>query len=220
MKRRILLATGAALIGGLGWLTTSESGLQTAASLAERASGGQLQIEQASGRLLGSLDIGQLRWQDADLKIEASQTHLDWSPAALLHGTLDIAELRVDALRIVSAPSDTATRPPGDLQLNLTVNAKKVQILKLSVDAHFTATESHNSDWQFSSKTVCEFSTWSITVCKYKDAFEVSEQTCVVFLPTVCTWYSNTRYANTTRHSKGIKFTFAYSYPVTCSFNV
>lgn len=141
MKRRILLATGAALIGGLGWLTTSESGLQTAVSLAERASGGQLQIEQASGHLLGSLDIGELRWQDADLKIEASQIHLDWSPSALRHGRLEIAELSADRLQITSTPSSAPTPAPSDLQLPLAVNAKKVEISTFSYGGTFIATQ-------------------------------------------------------------------------------
>lgn len=135
------LLASAALIGGLGWLTTSERGLQAAISLAQSASAGQLHVEQASGRLLGNLDIGQLRWQGADLQIEATQIHLDWSPSALFRGRLDIAELSIASLHIVTAPSDTPTPAPTDLQLPVTVNAKKLAILKLSVGAGFTATD-------------------------------------------------------------------------------
>ncbi|WP_310491701.1 translocation/assembly module TamB domain-containing protein [Dechloromonas sp.] len=141
MKRRLALLASAAVIGGLGWLTTSESGLQTAIGLAESATAGQLQIEQASGRLLGNMDIGQLRWQGAKQQIEATQIHLDWSPSALLHGSLDIAELSIAALHIVTTPSDTPTPAPTDLQLPLAVNAKKLAILKLSVSDGFTATD-------------------------------------------------------------------------------
>ena len=144
MKRPLTLfalLASAAVIGSLGWLTSSESGLQTAIKLAQSASAGQLQIDQASGRLLGSMDIGQLRWQSATLQIEATQVHLDWAPSALLRGTLDIAELSITALHIVTTPSDTPTPVPTDLQLPVTVNAKKLAILKLSVDDGFTATD-------------------------------------------------------------------------------
>lgn len=144
MKRRFAIFTllaGIAAIAGLGWLTTSESGLQTAIGLAESATGGQLQIAQASGRLLGNMDIGQLRWQSADQQIEAKQIHLDWTPSALLHGSVDIAELSIASLHIVSAPSDTKTPPPTDLQLPVTVNAKKLSISKLSVGEGFAATD-------------------------------------------------------------------------------
>ena len=144
MKRPLTLfalLASAAVIGGLGWLTTSESGLQTAIGLAQSATAGQLQIEQASGRLLGNIDIGQLRWQGAKQQIEATQIHLDWSPSALLRGTLDIAELSIATLHIVTTPSDTPTPAPIDLQLPFTVNAKKLAILKLSVGDGFTATD-------------------------------------------------------------------------------
>ncbi|PKO48275.1 MAG: hypothetical protein CVU31_06360 [Betaproteobacteria bacterium HGW-Betaproteobacteria-4] len=141
MKRRLALLASAAVIAGFGWLTTSQSGLQTAIGLAASASAGQLQVEQARGRLLGNLDIGQLRWQGADLQVEATQIHLDWSPAALLHGTLDIAELSIASLHIVSTPSDTPAPAPTDLQLPLTVNAKKLAILKLSLGDGFTASD-------------------------------------------------------------------------------
>lgn len=141
MRRHLALLASAAVIGGLGWLATSESGLHTAIGLAESATAGQLQIEQASGRLLGNMTIGQLRWQGARQQIEATQIHLDWSPSALLRGSLDIAELSIAALHIVTTPSDTRTPAPTDLQLPLTVNAKKVQILKLSVGDAFTATD-------------------------------------------------------------------------------
>lgn len=144
MKRPLTLfalLASAALIGGLGWLTTSERGLQAAISLAQSATAGQLQIEQANGRLLGNMDIGRLSWQSAKQQIEATQLHLDWTPSALLQGRLDIAELSIAALHIVTTPSDTATPAPTDLQLPVTVNAKKLSILKLSVGTGFTATD-------------------------------------------------------------------------------
>ncbi|MCG2576288.1 translocation/assembly module TamB domain-containing protein [Dechloromonas sp. XY25] len=120
LVRRGLIAT-AGLLGVAAWLAGSESGLQAALSLASGASGGRLHIEQARGRLLGPLDIGLLRWQDADLQLAATTLHLDWSPAALLHGTLDVAALDVATLHITKRPNDEPTVVPADLQLPLAV---------------------------------------------------------------------------------------------------
>ena len=83
----IVISTVAGLAG---WLAGSEHGLQTAVRLAGTATGGQLHIEQASGRLLGPLDIATLRWQGAGQQIAATGIHLDWSPADLLHGLLQL----------------------------------------------------------------------------------------------------------------------------------
>ena len=143
MKRPLklfALLASAAVIGGLVWLTTSESGLHTAIGLAESATGGQLHIEQPSGRLLGKLDISQLRWQGAKLQVEATQIHLDWSPSALLQGELDIAELSIGTLHIVASASSTPTLAPSNLQLPFTVNAKKVAISIFCYGKAFTAT--------------------------------------------------------------------------------
>ncbi|HMT80372.1 MAG TPA: hypothetical protein PKD66_08365, partial [Azonexus sp.] len=140
MRRTLALLTSAAVIGGIGWLTTSESGLQAAIQLAERGTAGQLHIAGASGRLLGNLDIGQLRWQAPDLQIDATEIHLDWTPASLLHGVLQIAELRMASLHIASTPSPTPTPAPTDLQLPVAVNAKKVAISTFSYGAAFVAT--------------------------------------------------------------------------------
>ena len=145
MRCTLALLASAAVIGGIGWLTTSESGLQTAIQLAERGTGGQLHIADASGQLLGNLDIGQLSWQAPDLQVEATQIHLNWTPSSLFHGALQIAELRMATLHIASTPSPTPTPAPTDLQLPVAVNAKKVAISKFSYGEPFVASELEGS---------------------------------------------------------------------------
>lgn len=132
--RPALLATGAllaALAGGLLWLTASESGLRAAAALASSASGGRLQIEQASGRLLGPLRIATLHWETPDRQVRAEQLQLDWSPAALLHGELAIGELRLARLQISGAPDSPPEPPPTDLTLPLAVDLQSIIIARL-----------------------------------------------------------------------------------------
>lgn len=137
MRRRILalpLLAGATLLGGATWLTTSDSGLHSALDLARRASGGQLQFEQASGRLIGPLSIASLRWQGADRQVEASGIRFDWSPAALLRGELRIAELAIDTLAITQPPSSTPAVLPGDLQLPVSLAVGRLSLGQLHLN--------------------------------------------------------------------------------------
>lgn len=142
LRRRLTLTSSlliASLVGGSIWLTSTESGLQTAVQLASTASAGQLQITQASGRLLGPLNIAALHWESADLQLSAEQIHLDWSPTALLHRGLQIAELSLGKLHVVSGPSPAPTPPPTTLLLPLTVNIEKLLISRLEYGNTFFA---------------------------------------------------------------------------------
>ena len=121
----IVISTVAGLAG---WLAGSEHGLQTAVRLAGTATDGQLHIEQASGRLLGPLDIATLRWQGAGQQIAATGIHLDWSPADLLHGRLQVAALDIATLRIDQPPSDVPAALPADLQLPLAVTIERLSL--------------------------------------------------------------------------------------------
>ena len=127
------------LIGGAAWLSSSENGLQTVVQFISKASAGRLHIEQASGRLLGPLDIATLSWETADLQLRAEQIHLDWSPTALLQSGLQIAELSLGKLHITSTPSIEPTPPPTSLLLPVTVNVKKLAISRLEYGNTFVA---------------------------------------------------------------------------------
>jgi translocation and assembly module TamB len=144
MPRRLIalpLLASALLLGTAAWLTTSDSGLHSALDLARRASGGQLQIEQASGRLIGPLSIAKLRWQGANLKLDASGIRLDWSPAALLRGELRIAELAIDTLAIAKPPSPELAVLPTDLQLPLGLNVDRLSLGQLNLNGQPLASD-------------------------------------------------------------------------------
>jgi translocation and assembly module TamB len=128
----LTVIVSSALIGLAGWLAGSKSGLQAAIHLAGKATGGQLHIEQASGRLLGPLDIATLRWQGAALQVAASGIHLDWSPAGLLRGRLLIGSLDIATLHIEQPPSDTAATLPADLQLPLALTIERFSLGQLA----------------------------------------------------------------------------------------
>jgi translocation and assembly module TamB len=143
--RRALGLLSLLLLGGIAtgalWLGGSENGLQTVAQLAGQASGGKLQIEAPGGRLLGPLNIASLRWETPELQVQAEQIRLDWSPAELLHGRLQIAELSADKLHIVSAPNQPPSPPPTELLLPLAIAVEKFSVATLSYGNVLTATQ-------------------------------------------------------------------------------
>ncbi len=140
--RKLILSAAltAALAGAAGWLTSSESGLQTLARLGERLSGEQLKLGEVRGSLRGPLAIGQLSWQGADLQVEATQLHLEWTPSLLFSGNLEIALLRAERLAITTSPSQEPSVEPDKLRLPLAVDAKKIEISEFSWGNTFKAT--------------------------------------------------------------------------------
>jgi len=142
--RRLLLvpATLASLLGASTlWLGYSESGLQSALNLASRASGGSLQFEEARGILAGPLQIDGLRWESPELQLTARQVRLDWSPSALLQGTLAIGELTAASLHIVAAPSSEPTLPPVQLHLPLGLAVARIGVSELRYGSAFSLSE-------------------------------------------------------------------------------
>jgi translocation and assembly module TamB len=140
MRRLVLVAT-LVIVGLAGWLTGSESGLRTVAGLAGSFSGGRLQIEVAGGHLLGAFSLGQVRWTDPEQEIGISGLQVDWSPAELLHGRLQIATLSIEQLRITQQPSSTPTPLPSDLRLPLAMAAEKIAISTLHWGEALTVTD-------------------------------------------------------------------------------
>lgn len=134
MRRLLILAAAliVTLFGSLFWLTQTESGLRRVGLFAESLLDGRLSIEEASGQLGGPLDIARLRWQTPDLQIDIKQLRLDWSPGALFDKRLQIGELVIGELQIISAPSSEPSPAPTDLQLPLAVNVEKLAISRLS----------------------------------------------------------------------------------------
>ncbi|HEX6734419.1 MAG TPA: translocation/assembly module TamB domain-containing protein, partial [Azonexus sp.] len=125
--------------GTLLWLGHSRSGLTAVLQLAAAASGGRLHAAGADGRLLGALRIASLRWDDGELQIDAEQVQLDWSPAALLQGRLQIAALSAERLQIVSQPGGPPLPPPTELRLPLAVAIERLAVATLAYGNLFRA---------------------------------------------------------------------------------
>ena len=131
----------ALLAGGVAWLLGTEAGLQSAVRLAGAATGGQLQIEGATGRLLGPMELERIQWKAPDLSVDIVQVRLDWTPAALLERRLAVTALSVARIGIVSPPNDDPLLPPEDLTLPVAVDLEKVRISEIAYGDAVTVSE-------------------------------------------------------------------------------
>ena len=75
----------------------------------------ELTITEINGRLLTGLSLGKLRWQSDDMIVELTDSKLQWLPANLLQGNIDIEQLFVSQLQITQLTR--SEEPPSDLVL-------------------------------------------------------------------------------------------------------
>ncbi|NNG12462.1 MAG: hypothetical protein HKM88_04350, partial [Halobacteria archaeon] len=131
MKRSLRLTLGlllALLLGTLAALTAllaTEGGLQLSLSLAQRFTPGELSWAAASGRLAGPLQLHDLRYVDADMRIAVNRLELEWSPGRLLARRLSVDRLHLDSvviqLPVTEDTDDTPIEPGWHLPLEFQV---------------------------------------------------------------------------------------------------
>ena len=131
----LLVLAAAALVcfASLAWLASSESGFRSVCRIAERLSGGRLQLTQPRGTLLGPWRLQSLRWRDAANDLRLEQPGVDWQPAALLKGQLKIGSLSATSLRIASPPTSTPPQLPSSLKLPFAPEIGRLTLGKLFI---------------------------------------------------------------------------------------
>jgi len=97
---RILLAFVLLLIVGSALLLGTEAGLRFSVGLAERMLAPHLAIGSASGRLVGPLELQDVRFSEPALAIELDHARLDWQPAQLFSGRVHVRELALGGIRL------------------------------------------------------------------------------------------------------------------------
>lgn len=132
----ILLAV---LLAGLGWLLFSSGGLSWAIAAAERASAGQLRIEGAQGRLVGPISAQTLSFDADQDRYTVHGLQLDWRPAALLSGRLEIGTLSVARIELLLSPGTAPATLPENLVLPLAARVDALDIGVLEMRASATA---------------------------------------------------------------------------------
>lgn len=118
----LLVAGGALLLG-------TETGLRLAVGLAERALAPHLAIGSASGRLLGPLELRDLRFSEPALAIELDHARLDWQPASLFSGRVHVRELALGGMRLTPGDSSPAEPEPAEPLTELPTIRLPVEVL-------------------------------------------------------------------------------------------
>ena len=128
----------AALVGGGAWLLGTQSGLDASLALAQRATGGALQVDGARGSVLGGFEIDALAYRTPDLYVDLKAVSLAWQPAALFERRLKIDHLTVARVAIAQAVAEDepdAAPPVAPASLELPI---AVDIARLAVGAFAT----------------------------------------------------------------------------------
>jgi translocation and assembly module TamB len=133
-RRRWLRAIGVTVLiilvllaGSVGWLLCTGSGLRFALAQAQSLTHGALQVQQAQGRLVGPIDIAELRYNDGEgTDVTVSGAHLDWRIWPLMYKRLHVIRLQVDRVDVAlpksqeesSSSSSFSLKPPLALVLD------------------------------------------------------------------------------------------------------
>ncbi|WP_310600357.1 translocation/assembly module TamB domain-containing protein [Desulfobulbus sp.] len=127
MKGKWLLRTSGLLLvlvpALLLWLAGTETGLRCLILAGNRLSAGLLTIGSASGTLLGTIRLEQLRYADGTDTVTIAHLDLAWDPARLLDGQLRVRSIRGSDVRILLGDSTGETiLAPFSLPFELTID--------------------------------------------------------------------------------------------------
>ena len=123
----------AVLVGGGAWLLGTQSGLDASLALAQRATGGALQVDGARGRVLGGFEVDALAYRTPDLYVDLKAVSLAWQPAALFDRRLQIDHLTVARVAIAQAvaedkPDAPPAVAPASLELPIAIEVARLAV--------------------------------------------------------------------------------------------
>ena len=135
----LLLSTFSTLAQDTGGASVTLRGLLVAL---EKVLPGQFDYDSVEGKTSGPFRFRNLRYRDGDLLVAISDLDFDWTPTALLKGTVDIRRLR--AMDVVvqlpegepaePAQSDTVALPELSLPLRFVLNDIPAQRVSVRLD--------------------------------------------------------------------------------------
>jgi translocation and assembly module TamB len=127
------LAIIATVIAVSAWLLLSDAGLQWAYAQARTRLPGTLEAGAIKGRLIGPLEIRDLRYRSDTLDARIAHAVVDWSPLGLLAGRLTLEQLTVAGVDIVSTPSAAPRERDGKFSLPLAVEVGQAALRDIRV---------------------------------------------------------------------------------------
>jgi len=140
MKRRRLTIIGLLLvvIGLVIWLAGTESGLRWAFSHARTYLPGKLSVTSIQGRLIGSITLNGVTYEQSDTQINAEQIIIKWQMSALLASNIKIQHLYVRSLNVDIPTAVKADQPLilPEFTLPWRVELKNVQVDGINIKQH------------------------------------------------------------------------------------
>ena len=133
----LILAVLLGSVAAISALLLTEGGLRLALGVAQRFAPGELTWEQASGRLVGPVQVSGLTYVDGAANYSIRSLDLEWSPGRLLARRLSIHRLHVDGVVIqlpTSTEDDSGPIEPG-WQLPLEVVLRDVALRGFSLQS-------------------------------------------------------------------------------------
>ncbi len=134
-----LLLTAAILTGGAAALLLgSEAGLQWSMKKLETASGGDLKINSARGRLLGEIRLQGVHYRNKNSTVSAAELVLRWQPESLLQGRLQIVALDAKQLQVTQS-GQSEQQPFRGFSLPLPIDLDQATITGFQLNRANTA---------------------------------------------------------------------------------
>ncbi len=133
-----LALAGVTMGGAAAWLLGTQSGLDAALALGQRATDGALRVDKARGRLLGGFEAAALHYHTAAMQVDVREFVFDWQPRALFERRLVIERLGAARIDVALAPSDEPPREdplpqPESLEIPLAVELRALTLGALAL---------------------------------------------------------------------------------------
>ncbi len=140
MKRPLLsifLFIAIAFVGAVGFVSSTEKGFKWLFVYATRFIAGDLSAETIHGRLIGPMEIGNLRYKTADTTITLDRLAMDWRPMNLFYGRVHIVQVNTWGLKMVTKPAKEKAPPLSpvsiEIRLPLSVVLEKAFVRDVSI---------------------------------------------------------------------------------------
>ncbi len=126
------------IVAALYLLLATRLGLQLALAVARTYAPGEIRVARFEGSWLGPLQLQELEYRTDGQFYRIGRLHLDWRPAALLQGRLDIAELEVEGVTaelgpVVARPEPESASFTPNFSLPLAIRIRTLDIRAVEI---------------------------------------------------------------------------------------
>lgn len=160
----------------LGGLLGTQTGFVLLGRMLGAVTTGQLALIEPQGRVLGDFAIGKIVWSTPERAVSISHLRLQWQPARLLRGELNVAALAIERVDIHPKKASEPTPLPTDLSLPVLVAVQNVVVDEVSVSGHAVAQSLHFSAGRHDSVYYVKLDEAGLGQTRVKGRFRLGEK--------------------------------------------